>query len=231
MTDRNVARVVGGLFIMATVPFSLSVFALDPVLGAANFLSRVSFDTSRVSAGVILELINHVAVVAIAVVIYPVLRRFYERLALGYVVARTIESTLFVVATLHLLTLVGVSEDFVTAGAPAESHFHALGKLLLDGHDWNKAPLAFTAFGVGALMLNIVLFRTRLVPRWISAFGLAAATSILTARVMQLCGLELQTSAVTMMDGPIFLQEMVFAGWLILRGFDKSVLVNGTPIR
>jgi hypothetical protein len=230
MTHRNAARVVGGLFIVATVSFSLSVIILDPVVGAADFLTQVSVRSSRVSAGVVLELVNHIAVVGIAVVIYPVLRRFSERLALGYVAARTIESVLFAVATMHLLTLVTVGQEFVAAGSPAASYFHTLGDLLLAGHDWNKVPLAFTAFSLGTLMLNYLLFRTRLVPRWISVFGLLAAASILTARVMLLCGLELPPATVTTMDGPIFLQEMVIAVWLILRGFDESVLA-ASPTR
>jgi hypothetical protein len=80
MTHRVGARVVGALFIMATVPFSLSVIVLQPVLGAPDFLTRASLREVRVGAGVLLELVNHIAVVGIAVVIYPVLRPFSERL-------------------------------------------------------------------------------------------------------------------------------------------------------
>jgi len=117
-----------------------------------------------------------------------------------------------------------VSHEFVAAGAPSASHFQILGGLLLAGHDWDNAALAFTAFSLGALMLNYILYRMRLVPRWISAWGLLAAASILAARVMLIAGLELSTATVTMLDAPIFLQEMVFAVWLIGKGFDESAL-------
>lgn len=224
MTHRSVARTVGALFIMATVPFSLSVIILEPVLGAPGFLALVSQEQGRISVGVLLELVNHISVVGIAVLLYPILKPFSERLALGYVVARSIEAVLFAIATLHLLTLNFLSHEFVAAGSPAASHFHTLGNVLLAGHDWNNVPLAFTAFSLGALMLNYLLYRTRLVPRWISVFGLLAAASILAARLMLLGGIELSSNTVAMMDGPIFLQEMVFAVWLILKGFDRTAL-------
>jgi hypothetical protein len=212
------------LFILATIPFSLSVGLLAPVLQAPDFLTSVSQNEGRVGIGILLELVNHIAVVGIAVVIYPILRRFSDRLALGYVAARSIEAALFAVATLHLLTLVSVSQDFVTADAPSTAALQVLGDTLLAGHDWNKAALPFTAFGIGALMLNWTLWKARLVPRWIAVFGLLSAASILAARLLLIAGLELSQSTVVAMDGPIFLQEMVFAVWLILKGFNSSDL-------
>ena len=220
MTNRTAARVVGSLFIMATVPFSLSVVLLEPVLGTPDFLTQVSLNEARVAAGVFLEIVNHIAVVGIAVIIYPILKSFSERLALGYVAARSIESVLFAIGTMHLLTLVFVSHEYAAAAVPPASHFHTLGRVLLAGHDWDNAALAFTAFSLGALMLNYTLYRARLVPRWISAWGLLSAASILVARVLVISGLELPAVTVTALDAPIFLQEMVFAVWLIVKGFD-----------
>jgi hypothetical protein len=227
MTDRTTARVVGALFITATVSFSLSVVILDPVLGTAEFLAQASRAEARVAIGVLLELVNHVAVVSIAVVLYAVLKSVSERMAMGYVVARSIEAVLFAIATMHLLALSFVSHEFVAAGAPPASHYETLGALLLAGHDWDNAALAFIVFGLGALMLNYTLYRARLVPRWISAWGLLAAASILATRIIVIVGFELPSATVTMLDAPIFLQEMVFAVWLIVRGFDASALQPG----
>jgi hypothetical protein len=224
MTHRMTARVVGALFILATVPFSLSVIVLAPILEASDFLTNVSQNEGRVGAGLLLELVNHIAVVGIAVVLYPVLRSFSERLALGYVAARSIEAALFAIATLHLLTLVFISQEFVATGGQPLAQFQLLGEALLAGHDWNNATLPFTAFSIGALTLNYTLLRSRLVPRWISVFGLLAAVSILTARIFLIVGVDLASSTVTAMDGPIFVQEMVFAVWLISKGFNPSAL-------
>jgi hypothetical protein len=177
-----------------------------------------------VATGALLEIVNHIAVVGIAVVIYPVLKPFSERLALGYVAARSIEAVLFAIGTMHLLALVSLSHEFVAASTPPASHFQTLGGMLLAGHDWDNAALAFTAFSLGAFTLNHVLYRARLVPRWLSVWGLVAATSILTARVMLMSGVELSSSTVTVLDAPIMLQEVVLAAWLVAKGFNPAAL-------
>lgn len=226
MTHQTVARLVGILFIMATVPFSISVMILQPVLDSSDFLVQISLEQDRVSIGVILELVNHIAIVCIAVLLYPILKTFSERLALGYVVARSVESVLFVIATMHLLTLIFVSQEFTAVGPSGAVHVQDLGSILLASHDWDRSPLAFIAFSIGAIILNYSLYRTKLVPRWVSIWGLLAAASILAARVMLLLGVDLSPSTVAMLDGPIFLQEMVFAVWLIVKGFDQSALTT-----
>lgn len=230
MTHRAAARVVGALFIIATGSIILAVVILEPILDAPDFLMQASLGEARIAAGVLLELVNNIAVVAIAVVIYPVLKPFSQRLALGYVAVRTIESALFTIGTGLLLTLLFVSDEFVAAGAPPASYFHTLGGMLLAGHDLENASggaaLGFTAVGLGTLTLNYVLFRARLVPRWISAFGLLAGASILAARMMVISGVELSAATVTIMDAPLFLEEMVVAVWLIVKGFDASALAG-----
>jgi hypothetical protein len=228
MTHRMTARVVGALFMLATVPFSISVFVLAPILESSDVLTSVSQNEVQVGAGVLLELVNHIAVLGIAVAIYPVLRGFSERLALGYVAARSIEAALFAIATLHLLTLVSVSQEYVAASEQVAAQLRVLGDLLLVGHDWNNAALPFTTFSIGALLLNYTLFRAKLVPRWISVFGLLAAASILSARLLIISGVDLPPSTVVIMDAPIFLQEMVFAAWLIAKGFNPAALSDDT---
>ena len=230
MIHRTAARVAGALFITATVSIILAVVILEPVVDAPDFLTQASVSEARVAAGVLLEMVNNIAIVGIALVIYPVLKPFSERLALGYIAARTLESALFTIGTGLLLALLFVSQEFVAAGAPPASFFHTLGGMLLAGHDLGNASggaaLAFTVFSLGTLTLNYVLYRARLVPRWISAFGLLAAASILAARVMVISGLELSSATVTILDAPIFLQEMVLAVWLIAKGFNPSAIAS-----
>jgi len=203
---------------------SLAVVVLQPILGAPDYLAKASLSEKRVATGALLELINHIAVVGIAVAIYPVLRRFSERLALGYVAARSIEAVLFAIGTMHLLTLVAVSQEFVAAGTPPTSHFQTLGAVLLAGHDWDNAALAFTTFSLGALILNYLLYQARLVPRWLSVWGIVAAALILAARMMVVYSVELSSAAQVVFDAPIALQEMTFALWLIVKGFNPAAL-------
>jgi hypothetical protein len=199
---------------------------LAPILEADGYLSEVTAHERVVGAGVLLELINHIAVAGIAVVLFPILRRFSTRIAVAYVVARSVESVLFAVGTMHLVALVHLGREFVAAGASPGAHFTAMGSLLLSGHNWDDAGLLFTAFSIGALMLNWLLLRTKLVPRWLSWWGLLGAALLLTARVVAMSGSQVDSSAVFIMDAPIMVQEMVFAVWLIIKGLSPTVLAE-----
>jgi len=228
MTYRTTARVVGGLFIVATVAGVLSVVFLQPVVGAADYVATAAVDEARVATGALLEITMYAAILGIAIVMYPVLSEFSERIALGYVAARMVEVMAFVVSTMGVLTLVTVSRGFASAGTSDPSHLQVLGDTLVAGGDWGSAVLAATAFSLSALLLNYALYRIRLVPRWLSGWGLAGAAFYLSASVMVLYGLEPFSTTQNLLNVPLALQEMVFAVWLIVRGFSPPVLVSET---
>src|SRR3990172_10305649 len=105
MTDRTSARVVGSLFIVASVAGGVGLAIQQSVLDSSKYLSEAALKENRVATGALLELIMGVAAVGIAIAIYPVLRRRSERLALGYVAARTIEAVIYVICSIAPPTL------------------------------------------------------------------------------------------------------------------------------
>jgi hypothetical protein len=166
------------------------------------------------------------AAVAIAVVIYPVLSRSSQRLALGFVAARAIEAVIYLIDAIAVLTLLSVSGSFVDAGTPGASPFQPLGSALLAVRDSaGNVVLDVTAFTVSALILNFVLYRAGLVPRWLSAWGLIGAVAYLGAAFMVLYGLEPGSTTQMLLDVPLGVQEMALALWLIIRGFNASAFV------
>jgi len=221
MTDRTTARVVGSLFIVASVAGVVGLAIQQSVLDSSNYLTEAALKENRVATGVLLQLIMGVAVVGIAIAIYPVLRRRSERLALGYVAARTIEAVIYVIGSIALLTLLTVSREFVDAGAPDVSHYQTLGGVLLAVRDWGgHGVLDAAVFSVGALILNYALYRARLVPGWLSVWGLAGASLYLAAGVLVIYGLEPLSTTQVVLEAPLGVQEMVLAVWLIVKGFD-----------
>ena len=74
-------------------------------------------------------------------------------------------------------------------------------------------------FSAGAMMLYILLYRSRLIPRWISGWGIVSAVLYFATGLIGLFGI---TQDVLMM--PMLLQEMVMAVWLIVRGFNVPAL-------
>ena len=117
---------------------SLGVFT-DPILGAPNYLASVSASEAKVIVGALLELVMGVALVGMALAIYPVLKKFSARMAIGYFGARIVEFVVCIVGVVSLLTLVTLSQELAGAGAPSASYFQATGKLLLAVRD-NPRP-------------------------------------------------------------------------------------------
>ena len=219
MTDRATAVVVGTLFLVATVAGGIGLPLQESVVGGGDYLTEASAHPDRLATGVLLQLVMGVAVVSIAVVIYPVLRRGTERLAMGYVVARALEAVVYVVSGTALLSLITVSEKY--AAADDGSAYAAVGRLIMAERDWSgHAVLDAAVFSVGALVLNAALFRSLLVPRWLSVWGLAGAAAYLTAGLLVLYGLEPLSSPQVVLEAPLGLQEIALALWLIIKGFD-----------
>jgi len=217
---RSAAVTAGVLFIVATVASvagsAISGSALDRPLSLASLAGNAN----RVDAGMLLQLIAAGASVGIALALYPVLRTWGRGLSLGSVVFRTIEAVLYVVAVVGALSLVSVAQGHVgadvTQGVPA---VQTVRDALLDVRD--QANLAAVmAFSVGALMYYYLLYRSQLVPRWLSGWGILAIVLILVACLLALFGHHPVTSYVPLVL-PIGAQELVLAVWLIAKGFSS----------
>jgi hypothetical protein len=213
--DRRAARTAGALFIISSVAALLAVPVESPVLAGAGYLTKIAENASRVSAGGLLELIEAGTSAGIAIALYPVLRQRSEGLAVGSVAFRTLEAAMYAVGgviTLSLLFLVRQHATALTGGGIQEAGDALAGirrSAILAG--------AF-AYMTGALMYYYVFYRSRLVPRWLTAWGIAAEVPLLTACLLATFHGTLVTSY-TLLALPIALQEYVLAGWLIFRGF------------
>jgi hypothetical protein len=224
MNDRNAARVAGVLFITATVAdvVSRGVF-LTPILSGPGVLAGVAAREGQVLLGALLLLVGAVAASGIAIALYPVLRRWDHALALGSVGFRLIEGTLYLGIVVCLLVLVAVSQEAAKAGAAGAAPFGVMAVLVLAARD-ALGEVSVLAFGIGALMYYSVLYRSRIVPRWLSVWGLLAIASVMASGVMVIAGaVEPFSPAQLVLAFPIFVQEMVLAVWLLVKGFRPAV--------
>lgn len=214
------ARIVGVLFIAATIAYSLSVVLLDPILGTSDYLTKISANENILIISAFLVLIDAVAVAGIAIVIYPVLKKHNETLALGYVGARIAEGVLFSVNVITALTLLTLSQEFAKSGALDTSYYQILGTVLLAAGNWAYLLGLGLAFALSALILNFVLYQSKLVPRWLSVWGFVGAALVFVNYLLESFG----TNPVEILFLPIAVQEMVFAIWLIVKGFNLSII-------
>jgi len=219
-SHKMTARIVGVLFIIATVTYMLGSGYLDPILYAPDYLVNVSANENPVLIGTLLEFVNHVAVVCIPFMMFPILKKYDESSALGYVVFRTLESVTLIVGSIGTLLLLTLSQEYVQAGAPDASPFLILGTLLLAARDWTILLGVNIVFPLGALIFNYSLIKSKLVPRWLSGWGLLGAILLLARGLLMIFGYDTGV----FLTLPIWVQEMVFAGWLIVKGFNPSAI-------
>lgn len=224
-TNRKAAISVGVLFIIGTVAgmISLGVFT-GPILGDPNYLANVAANEAQVIIGAFLEIVMGVALVGMALAVYPVLKKFSAPMAIGYFGARIVEFVIYIIGVISLLTLVTLSQEFAGAGNPNASYFQTTGQLLLAVREWGgHAVLDVAVFPLGALILNYALYRARLTPRWLSAWGLVGAILYWTAGLLVMFELIVPLETIHIaLQAPLGLQEMVLAVWLIVKGFSPA---------
>lgn len=219
-TDKTTARIVGALFIIATATAIVGGSLLLP-LEEPDYLVAVAADEGQVVTGVLLELILVMSVFGIAVLLFPVLKRRNEGLALSYVGARVLEGVLLLAATVSALLILALSQDYGTSGVAG---VEPLGDLLLAARDWTYLLGSVVVFGTTALILYSLLYQSRLVPVWLSLWGLAGGALILVRGLIEMYGAELSGVVQGVFAAPIAVQEMVLAVWLIVKGFSTPVL-------
>lgn len=220
---RKIAVITGVIFIIATVA-GFVADALTPVLTGTDYLTRFPAHTTQVAAGVLFRLVAAFASGGIAIAMYPVMKGSNAGLALGSVVFRTIETVFYIVGLVSLLSLLTLGQQFTTAGVADRTSLQAIGNLLVSVRD-NAALLAVFAFCLGAFMYYYLFFQSRLIPRWLSGFGIVAIILMMTACVLSLFSGNRITSYIPLAF-PIFLQEMVLAVWLIAKGFNPSAIAS-----
>jgi len=187
MNPQTIARVTGILFLI-TFATSIPPFVYHyvPVVDDPRYILGGGAD-NRVLTGAFLELILIIANIGTAVVLFPILKRQNEILALGYVTARVIECVFIAVGILSLLTVVTLRQE-ATAGADAGSLVTA-GKSLVALHDWTfrLGPGFFVGVGNG-LILGYLMYTSRLVPRGMALLGLIGGPLIIASGVGVLFG-------------------------------------------
>ncbi len=228
-STRKIAVITGVIFILATLMGPILATPLLPDLTGTNYLTQVSSHPNRVAAGVLLSIIAYLACAGIAVVMYPVLKKWDAGLALGSVIFRTIETAFYMVGLVSLMSLVTLGQQLPTAGDADRTSLQAIGNLLVSIRD-HAGLLAVIAFCLGAFMYYYLFFQSRLIPRWLSGFGIVAITLMMVACVLALFSGSRITSYIPL-AAPIFLQEMILAVWLIAKGFDPSALGSAPALR
>ncbi|TFH14052.1 DUF4386 domain-containing protein [Candidatus Bathyarchaeota archaeon] len=221
---RKTSTVVGILFIMATVTSILSGFFLGS-FEAPDFLVSVAANENLVKQGMLVQIIWGLACLGIPVALHPILRKQNEALSMGFFSLRLIECIFVFVGVVCQLAVVSLSKEI--SGVVDSSIYYASGLSLLAVRDWAFWVGPSIAFALSAVILNYVLYKSRIVPRWVSGLGLFGALLYMPAEGLALFG----NDKFMFLAAPIALQEMILAVWLIAKGFNSAAINSQTSQR
>jgi len=226
-TNRKAAIIVGVLFIIGTVAGILSVVFTSSILNAPDYLMKVSANENKIIIGALFILVMGFVLAMVPVIMFPIFKKHNETLAIGYVVFRgALETITSIIIAISWLLLLPLSQEYVKAVSPDTSYFQTFGTLL---QRVTQLPMPVFVFGLGALIFYYLLYQSKLIPRWLSVWGIIAIILHLITGVLILFGAQSDFSTSNLiMNFPIFLQEMVMAVWLIVKGFNPSAIASGS---
>ena len=225
-SSRMTAISVGALFLISYTGFIIGTALVAPSLDPATDLAAIQSNEQQLVAGALLLFVNMAAIIGIGALLFPMLKAHGEGIALWYVGFRILEAAAYAVAIVSTLSLVAVS-GASAASATASANAEALRGLALAQNDGARI-MATVAFVVAAPVLYVLLYRSKLVPRFISVWGLVAVAMLVLANVL---GIDVTAGfqPAALLYVPIALNELFLAGWLIIRGFGEAATRRAVP--
>jgi hypothetical protein len=221
-TFRTTARVVGVVYLAGFVVGMVGDILIQSILGGPNYLSTVSANSTTVALGAILWLLAAAGDAAHGVLMFPVLKRHNERIAIGYLGFRIIDAAFIAVMVLFKLLQIPIGREYLKGAAPNTQALQALSTISVHASQY-AYDIGMCALGLAGLMLCYTLYRARLVPRSVAVWGLVGYAIILCGMLSEILGsgLGLPSSI------PGGLWEMFIGVWLIVKGFNSPATVSG----
>jgi hypothetical protein len=227
--EQRTARIMGAWF-LGTFVFSIpAYFFYEPILDHAGYVLGAGKD-GQVAVGALLEILLAVSGIATAVVIFPIVKRVNESVALGYVATRTVESILILVGVLSLMAVVALRQDLAAAEDPEALTEVARGLLAVHDQTSLLGPQFCAGLGNG-ILLGYLMWRSRLLPRPMVLIGLVGGPLALVAGIGVLLGAWERSAGVpVLLTAPEAVWELSLSLWLLIGGFRPSPVLTGPAV-
>jgi hypothetical protein len=220
-TDKKTAVLVGALFLTAMVASLVGGCLIESVISIPVTFSSILENEKLLIVGVLLELVNAIAVLGIGILMFTVLKRQNETLASGYLSLRIVEAVFCSLIVISPLSLIKLSRGLSITGTNA-TEIQLAGALSIAERASTINLLIPIFFCLGAFLLYSLLYRSKLLPRFISVWGGAGAMLILIMNLSSIFGLKIGMGASMILALPIILNEIFMGVWLIVKGFNSQ---------
>jgi hypothetical protein len=227
-SEQRTARIMGAWF-LGTFLFSIPAFFFyEPILNEADYVVAGTADP-RIGFGALLEILLAISGIATAVVIFPIVKRVNESVALGYVAARTVESIIILVGVVSLMSVVALRQDLAPTGSDS---LVDVSRGLLAVHEQTRllGPQFCAGLGNG-ILLGYLMWKSRLLPRPMVMFGLSGGPLALVAGIAVLLGAwDRDGGLPVLLTAPEAIWELSLSVWLLAKGFRPSPILTGPDV-
>jgi hypothetical protein len=211
------SRLIGALFLVGFLFYGVGAALVTSVTGGRDFLSTLSAHQTTLILGAFLMLLNTVVDIGKGVLFFPILENHGKRSALAYLAFIVVQVVMLDVGVLALLLIVPLGQQALDIGQASAAWAQGLGSLLIQ---WNNMAYSIgeATLGVGGLFLCSLLFRTRLIPRFLAVGGLVGYVSLMVGMIAELFGIHIGL----MFSIPGIFFEVGLPVWLFIKGFQPE---------
>lgn len=223
---RTAAIITGILFLTTDVTAIVGLLLYQPLLTDPLFITSVSANDTQILIGTVLETILAICNVGTALVLYPILKRQQQSLALGYVVFRVMEATFILIGVISILAVLSMRMSYLAVGGDSLT-YHVIGTAMVAIKKWTFLFGPNIILPVNATILGYLLFKSKLVPRAISALYLFDGPILFVSSMFVLFGFyEVTAAPAILIAMPMLAFEILFSVWLIAKGFNQASLAS-----
>lgn len=222
-TNRRNEKITGAFFITATTSAIIGLKLYDPVLTHADFLSTAGNATTQIAMGALFELILAFANIGTGIMLYPRLKSYSERWGLAYTLFRLLEVVFILIGITSMLVITSLLHSAANAQEAELAIMQVSGKLLKTVYSWAFILGPHFMLGINTFIYSSIFYQAKLLPRKLSSVGMLGAVLIFLCAVLEILGyIPHFSSQIVFFALPIAVYEMVLAGWLIAKGFNKD---------
>ena len=199
----------------------LSSIVFTKPLTGLDLLNLVASNSSQLNGGAFFTLLMGISLVAMTVFLYPIFRKDSEELAMGMLLFRgALEGAWYIITMLNLLVLVALGKEYVATGANSAA-LQSMGNVVYEFQGL-LGPVGTFVFLIGATCLYISFYRTRLIPRWLTIWGLIGVVPYMVYALLHYFHMDNGVGFyLQMVLAP---QELVMGAWLVIKGFNQAAL-------
>jgi len=221
-SNKLAARFFGIFFILAFITYGAGSGIVASIANEANSLANIYANKSSIVMGVLsMALLHSFVNIGLPVIMFPILKSTNERFTYAYLSAGIAATVVLISGTVFTLLLLPLSDAYMEAGSAAGGHFETLRLLSVKG-GFYAYQLGMAIWGIGGLFLTTLLYKSTLVPRFISVWGFIGYLIFIAGTILELYGIGYGVQLA--LPGGLF--EIFLSFWLIIKGFNSSAIVS-----